>query len=122
MNKANVRGNLTLFEPDIAVTKARGLAYVLGYAMIIICKREEELIRFRQRGWQHRLSRRPWRKQYSGSGPLGYRLHTASGQYRHSRGLLPRGRRIQVQLCKPLLSACVLTKTLTPAQSFNPWH
>ena len=30
MNKANVRGNLTLFESDIAATKQKGLRYVFG--------------------------------------------------------------------------------------------
>lgn len=31
MSKAAVRSNLTLFEPDIAETVGKGLAYILGY-------------------------------------------------------------------------------------------
>ena len=31
LSKTNVRGNLTLWKPDIAASKQRGLRYVLGY-------------------------------------------------------------------------------------------
>ena len=31
MSKTNVRGNLTLWKPDIAASKQRGLRYILGY-------------------------------------------------------------------------------------------
>ena len=30
MSKTSVRGNLTVFKPDIAVTRSRGLVYILG--------------------------------------------------------------------------------------------
>lgn len=31
MSKAAVRGNLTLFEPDLAATVQQGKSYILGY-------------------------------------------------------------------------------------------
>ena len=31
LSKTNVRGNLTLWKPDIAASKQRGLRYILGY-------------------------------------------------------------------------------------------
>ncbi|KAH9928926.1 glycoside hydrolase family 79 protein [Fomitopsis serialis] len=37
MNKTTVRGNLTVFEADIAASKANGLAYVLGETNSIAC-------------------------------------------------------------------------------------
>ncbi|THH33105.1 hypothetical protein EUX98_g1085 [Antrodiella citrinella] len=37
MSKANVRGNLTIFEADIAATQQRGLRYVLGETGSIAC-------------------------------------------------------------------------------------
>ncbi|KAI0368386.1 glycoside hydrolase family 79 protein [Pilatotrama ljubarskyi] len=37
MSKANVRGNLTVFEADIAATYAKGLLYILGETNSIAC-------------------------------------------------------------------------------------
>ncbi|KAJ8495443.1 hypothetical protein ONZ51_g1729 [Trametes cubensis] len=37
MSKANVRGNLTVFEADIAATQAKGLLYILGETNSIAC-------------------------------------------------------------------------------------
>ncbi|KAI0631256.1 glycoside hydrolase family 79 protein [Trametes polyzona] len=37
MRKNAIRGNLTIFEADIAATKARGLDYILGYIWTFMC-------------------------------------------------------------------------------------